>query len=192
MRRRWREDGTFGALRLSDVVTRREFRQSRYYVDYFVPWGVEYELKARLPSPLWHVQTFVLHRGGIRDFTPRDRLVLDLLTPTLQPSPGGGEDAPTAGGSSVRARSGGRGGPAWADLPLGPGGEIEFMSPPARRLVRDFFPAAPFGRLPSALVNWLEGGGSVAPRPSPWRPPARRRANCRFADPRRASRGGFR
>ncbi|MGH3081579.1 MAG: helix-turn-helix transcriptional regulator [Gaiellaceae bacterium] len=169
--RRWREDGTFGALRLSDVVTRREFRRSRHYADYFLPWGMEFELKTRLPSPLWHAQTFALHRGGVRDFTPRDRLVLDLLTPHL---------------SRLReaARTRRRLTEALAELGrtdedaarglifLGPGGEIEFMSPPARRLMRDFFPAGLAGRLPAALEDWLEGGDS--------RPLVRRRGDRRL------------
>jgi DNA-binding CsgD family transcriptional regulator len=157
--RRWRESGTFGALRLSDVITRREFRRTRHYTEYFVPWGLEFELKTRLPSPLWHAQTLVLHRSGVRDFTTRDRLVLDLLTPHF---------------SRLRdeARTRRRLAEALAELDrtgedtprglifVGPGGEVEFMSPPAQRLVRDFFPAAPIGRLPAALVNWLEEGDS--------------------------------
>jgi DNA-binding CsgD family transcriptional regulator len=157
--RRWREDGTFGALRLSDVVTRREFRQTRHYADYFVPWGVEYELKARLPSPLWHVQTFVLHRSGIRDFTPRDRLVLDLVTPHFSRLREAARTRRRLAAALSELDRAGEEAPRGLIF-LGPGGEIEFMSPPARRLVRDFFPAAPFGRLPAALVNWLEGGGS--------------------------------
>jgi hypothetical protein len=79
--RQWRHDGRFSALRLSDVISRRELRQSRFYAESFAPWGIEYELKVRLPSPPWHGKTFAFHRRAARDFTPRDRLVLELLTP---------------------------------------------------------------------------------------------------------------
>jgi DNA-binding CsgD family transcriptional regulator len=157
--RRWRENGTFGALRISDVVARQEFRRSRHYADYFLPWGVEFELKTRLPSPLWHAQTFAFHRSGVRDFTPRDRLVLDLLTPhfsrlreaaktrrrlaaALAPLDRAGEEAPRG------------------LIFFGPTGEVDFISPPAQRLLRDFFHAAPSDRLPTALVDWLENGDS--------------------------------
>ncbi len=39
---------------------------------------------------------------------------------------------------------------------LGLGGEVEFASPPTERLLREFFPARSGGRLPAALVEWLE------------------------------------
>jgi DNA-binding CsgD family transcriptional regulator len=157
--KRWREEGSFGALRLSDVVTRREFRRSRFYTERFVPWGVEFELKSRLPSPLWHAKTFALHRSGVRDFTERDRLVLDFLTPHFSRL----WDA---------ARTRRRLGQALAELDredgsrglvfFGADGEVEFMSPPVRRLLRDFFPAASGGRLPAALMHWLEGENSAS------------------------------
>jgi DNA-binding CsgD family transcriptional regulator len=169
--RRWREEGTFGALRLSDVVSRREFRRSRHYADYFVPWGVEYELKARLPSPLWHVQTFVLFRSGIQDFTARDRHVLDLLTPHFSHL----RDAARTRRRLAEALAElGRAGEDAARglIFLGPRGEIEFMSPPVRRLLRDFFPATLVGRLPAALANWLEKDDS--------RPLVRRRGDRRL------------
>ena len=37
-------------------------------------------------------------------------------------------------------------------------GEVEFASPPIERLLREFFPARSGGRLPAALVEWLESG----------------------------------
>jgi DNA-binding CsgD family transcriptional regulator len=169
--RRWREDGTFGALRLSDVITRREFRRSRHYAEYFVPWGVEYELKTRLPSPLWHAQTFVLHRGGVRDFTARDRLVLDLLTPHFSHLRDAARTRRRL--TEALAELGRTGEDAARGLVfLGPRGEIEFMSPPARRLLRDFFPATPVGLLPAELATWLEEDDS--------RPLVRRRGDRRL------------
>jgi hypothetical protein len=42
---------------------------------------------------------------------------------------------------------------------LGGGGEVEFASPPAQRLLREFFAATSSGRLPTALAGWLESGG---------------------------------
>ena len=155
--RRWREDGCFGALRLSDEITPREFRRTRYYVESFAPWGVEHELKVRLPSPPWHAKTFAFHRIGGRDFTTRDRLALELLTPHFSRL-------------SYTARTRRLLGKALAELDcmdeqgtrgvifFGPAGEVEFMSPPVHRLLRVFFPAARAGELPAVLADWLESG----------------------------------
>ena len=157
--RRWREDGCFGALRLSDVITRREFRRTRFYAEFFAPWGMEYELKTRLPSPPWHAKTFAFHRNGGRDFTTRDRLVLELLTPHFSRLWHAARTRRLLGEALAeldRADEEGSRGVIF----FGSGGEVEFMSPPVHRLLRDFFPAAPAGRLPVALLDWLEGGHS--------------------------------
>ena len=39
---------------------------------------------------------------------------------------------------------------------VGLGDEVDFTSPPARRLLREFFPATSGGHLPNALAEWLE------------------------------------
>jgi DNA-binding CsgD family transcriptional regulator len=155
--RRWRADGRFRALRLSDVLTRRELHDNRFYDVALRPWGVEHELKARLPSPPWHSKTFMFARRPGSDFAERDRLVLDLLVPhftrlwqsaktrrLLAAALDELEQAPEAKTSGV--------------ILLGPGSHIEFASAPARRLLRTYFPAATGGRLPSAVVGWLESG----------------------------------
>lgn len=156
--RQWREAGRYGALRLSDVSTRREFCRTRFYAECLAPWGVEYELKSRLPSPLWHARTFAFGRTVGRDFTKRDRLVLELLTPhfsRLWHAARTRRLLAEALSELGRAdEQGSRG------VILLAGGEVEFMSPPADRLLRDFFPAARRGKLPAALTHWLQGGRS--------------------------------
>jgi DNA-binding CsgD family transcriptional regulator len=154
---RWRADGRFRALRLSDVISRRELHDSQFYDVALRPWGVEHELKARLPSPLWHAKTFIFARRPGRDFAERDRLVLDLLVPhftrlwqaaktrrLLAAALEELEQAPEAETSGV--------------ILLGSGSHIEFASAAARRLLRTFFPAVTGGRLPSAVDGWLESG----------------------------------
>jgi DNA-binding CsgD family transcriptional regulator len=157
--RRWREDGCFGALRLSDVTSAREFRQSRFYAEFFAPWGVQHELKSRLPSPLWHARTMAFHRTAGRDFTTRDRLVLELLTPHFSRLWYAARTrrllAKALAELERTDEQGSRG-----VLFFGAGGEVEFMSPPVRRLLMDFFPATPAGRLPGAVAEWLEDGRS--------------------------------
>jgi DNA-binding CsgD family transcriptional regulator len=155
--RQWRESGRFAALRLSDVVTRRELHQNRFYDVALRPWGVEHELKVRLPSPSWHAKTFMFARKPSSDFTKRDRLVLELLTPhlirmwraartrrLLAAALGELERVPETDTTGV--------------VLLGPSGGMEFASLPAQRLLRTYFGAPSGGRLPSAVVSWLRSG----------------------------------
>jgi DNA-binding CsgD family transcriptional regulator len=160
--RQWRKDGRFSALRLSDVITRREFRQSRFYAEEFAPWGVECELKVRLPSPPWHGKTFAFHRNGGRggrDFTTRDRMVLELLTPHLSGLWHAARTRRLLREALAELDRADERGPRGVIF-LGADGEAEFMSPPVHRLLRDFFPATPAGRLPAALADWLGDGRS--------------------------------
>ncbi len=157
--RLWREEGRFSALRLSDVITGREFRKSHFYAEFFAPWGVEYELKVRLPSPPWHGKTFAFHRKAGRDFAVRDRQVLQLLTPHFSRLWHEARTRRLLGEALAevdRANEHGSRGVIFFGLD----GEAEFMSPPVHRLLRDFFPAVPAGRLPAALADWLENGRS--------------------------------
>lgn len=153
--KQWRRDGRSSALRLSDVTTPREWRQSRIYDEFFRPWGIEYELKARLPSPPWHFKTFLFNRMVGQDFTNRDRLVLDMLQPHLMRL---WQAARTRRLLAAALAELGRT-PAedhHGVVFLGAADEIEFASAPARRLLHDFFPREPRERLPRALVKWLD------------------------------------
>jgi DNA-binding CsgD family transcriptional regulator len=154
--RRWRKDGRSSALRMSDVITQRELNRNRFYHQYFIPWGIKYELKVRLPSsPPWHAQTFMFNRKLGRDFTKRDRLVLELLTPHF-----------TRLWHAARARrllASTLEALEWVPetdsrgiVLLSPRRELEFASAPARRLLRTFFPPALDGQLPTRVVDWLE------------------------------------
>jgi DNA-binding CsgD family transcriptional regulator len=155
---RWRKDGRTRALRLSDVITQRELNQNRFYDNYFRPWGIKYELKVRLPSsPPWLAQTFMFNRKAGRDFTKRDRLVLELLTPHLTRLWHAARArrllASTLEALALVPETDSRG-----IVLLGPRRELEFASGPARRLLRTFFPQAPDGQLPTPVVDWLESG----------------------------------
>jgi DNA-binding CsgD family transcriptional regulator len=47
-------------------------------------------------------------------------------------------------------------GEPWGIVMLGGGGLVEFASPPARRLLREFFPSPTGRRLPPPVREWLE------------------------------------
>jgi DNA-binding CsgD family transcriptional regulator len=148
------QHGDFRTLKVSDFLTQRELHRTRLYEDWFRPQGFEYELDVAIPSPYWHTRTFVVDRGAGRDFTERDRLVLDLLKPHLERLWRHartrrllGAALPVLERASADERRG--------VLLLGPGLSLEFGSAPARRLLREFFPGSDRGRLPAAVGEWL-------------------------------------
>ncbi|MBA2360299.1 MAG: hypothetical protein H0V79_05040 [Actinobacteria bacterium] len=157
--RRWREEVRFGALRLSDVVGVRELRASRFYDEALRPWGIEHELKTRLLSPPWHARTFAFNRKPGRDFTDRDRLVLDLLTPHLERMWEAAHTRRLLNGALEELERIDEGAPHGVVL-LSPELGIEFASAPARRMLAECFPATSGGRLPAAILGWLESGAS--------------------------------
>jgi DNA-binding CsgD family transcriptional regulator len=76
--------GQFGAVKISDFLTAREFRRLEIYHDWFVSWNTEHELEVGIPSPLWHTKTFSFARSkDWPDFDERDRRVLSALQPHL-------------------------------------------------------------------------------------------------------------
>jgi DNA-binding CsgD family transcriptional regulator len=157
--------GRFDALKLSDFFSPRELRAQRIYDLWYAPYGVEYELDVAIPSPQWHTKVLMLtrHRGS-RDFTERDRLVLDLLRPHLA-------NLWRAAQTRRQLRV------ALAELAqvnedhsrgivlANASGDVEFASPPARRLLRDFFGECG-GRLPRDVIHWLDAGAEPLVRRS--------------------------
>jgi DNA-binding CsgD family transcriptional regulator len=144
----------FDALMLSDFLTLRQLRQSRVYDVWFGPQGVERELNIALPSPPWHTRTFLFERGrGTRDFTERDRLVLQALQPHLRRQWRVAQTrrqlrAVLACLETAPERE------ARGVILLGAGHLVEFASPPAARLLREYFGTGL--QLPAAVKEWLE------------------------------------
>lgn len=150
--------GEHQALKLSDFMSLSELRRSRIYALWFGPGGVERMLALAIPSPMWHRKTLVFDRGKGRDFTERDRAVLNHLQPHLAHLWQAARTrrllrAALAELDSVDEQDS-RGG-----VLLGAAGNIEFASPSAVRLLREFFTPISGGRLPSELDAWLETGG---------------------------------
>jgi DNA-binding CsgD family transcriptional regulator len=77
------ETGDFRARKLSDFVSRTELRRREIYWEWFRPWGVEHEMGVGLDAPLTHTKVFVFARSAGRDFSERDRAVLNFLRPHL-------------------------------------------------------------------------------------------------------------
>jgi DNA-binding CsgD family transcriptional regulator len=152
--------GFFQALKLSDFYTQGELHATRLYDRRHRPWGMEFEMTVAIPSPLWHTKTFLFFRSGERrDFTERDRLVLDLLQPHLARLWQAARTRRVLKSALAELDRVGEG-ESRAVIFLGSGGEVEYASPPAQRLLGAFFPAAHGARLPVALVEWLESASA--------------------------------
>jgi DNA-binding CsgD family transcriptional regulator len=143
-----------GALRISDFLTRRQLRASGLY-EWFGLYGVDHVLELQLPSPLWRTKSFYFDRRGGRDFTERDRQVLDFLRPHLKRL---WDQAQTKRRLSAALRELDRACSSGVIL-LDSAGTVEFVSEPARRLLRTFFAHSRGGRLTPALADWVQSGG---------------------------------
>ena len=77
--------GDLSAARLSDVVAWRRYRELPIYREYFAPNGVGYMLDLGLPaSPGWQRTLLFCKASNERDFSERDRDVLEMLRPHLR------------------------------------------------------------------------------------------------------------
>jgi DNA-binding CsgD family transcriptional regulator len=70
------------ALKTSDVVTRRRFRQTEWYSSVWKPLGIDDSLRVWLPAPVGRARVINLERSG-RNFTERERALLEFLRPAL-------------------------------------------------------------------------------------------------------------
>jgi DNA-binding CsgD family transcriptional regulator len=69
-------------LKLSDCLTRRGMRKLDFYDCVWKPLGIDDSLRVWLPAPPGRARTIYLERGK-RDFSERDRSLLELLRPFL-------------------------------------------------------------------------------------------------------------
>jgi DNA-binding CsgD family transcriptional regulator len=151
------QEGHFGAFKLSDFLTQRELHRTWIYDNWFARDDVEYMLEVTIPSPFWHTKAFLFDRSGGRDFTERDRLMLNLLQPHLERIWLAARTHRLLSSALAELDRVDEHDPRGVIL-LGLGGEVEFASPPSERLLREFFPAGSDGQLPAALLEWLESG----------------------------------
>jgi DNA-binding CsgD family transcriptional regulator len=70
------------ATKISDFLTQRELRHLGYYDEYLRRVGLEHRMSIVIPRPPHAVIALALGRSG-KDFSERDRLMLDLLRPHL-------------------------------------------------------------------------------------------------------------
>jgi DNA-binding CsgD family transcriptional regulator len=145
------------ALRLSEAVEARDLLHSELYGDLLHRSGIEYGIAIGIRAGRREAVIAGLGRTE-RQFSERDRDVLDLVRPGLEDALRAAE----ARGRLIRALA--------ADPPAGTAvvlidryGEIEHSSPHAERwLAEHFGPAEHPGWLPAPVAGWL----ALPPRPA--------------------------
>jgi DNA-binding CsgD family transcriptional regulator len=141
--------GSCDAAKVSDFLTRRELHRTRMYHLAMKPLGLEDTLGVRLPvGPRWQPKQFVFERGG-RDFSVRDRAILDLLHPHLVQLYRASESrrclrAALALHESTRT----------AVVLLEAHDRVAFASTAARELLDRYFGGTAV-RLPASVASWL-------------------------------------
>jgi DNA-binding CsgD family transcriptional regulator len=154
--------GDFRALKISDFLTRSELHRTEIYSDWFHPWGVEYQMSVGLDAPLSHTKVFLFCRAGGRDFSERDRAVLDFLRPRLASLYEAAQARRRAAQSLALLEE------ADAGLViLDHAGRIEHATPEALRLLSAYFRDYRRG-LPEEVARWLVEQRQ-APSPEPLR-----------------------
>ncbi|MGH2751242.1 MAG: response regulator transcription factor [Actinomycetota bacterium] len=151
------KDGS--AHKWSDFVTQRELHATALWDGLFRPFGVERQMVATLPAPAPLLVGVVLNRCG-RDFSERDRAMLNLLRPHLVNAY---RNAQARSALAALARSDHH--PAEAVVIVGALGEPLGLTPRDRDLLGAFGDGAG-GRLPERLKEWLSRMRARAPLPA--------------------------
>jgi DNA-binding CsgD family transcriptional regulator len=155
--------GDFRALKLSDFLTLAELHRSHVYAVWFRPWGVEHELNVAIPAPPWHTKTFLFDRGAGRDFTERDKRVLDALQPHLANLWNAARTRRRLA-AAIAALEQGPEEDARGVVLLSQSGEIEFASVSARRLFNAYFGHLREDELPAVVDDWRVSRSSTLVR----------------------------
>jgi DNA-binding CsgD family transcriptional regulator len=155
--------GNFSALKLSDFISLTQLKRTHVYAVWFRPAGFDHELNVAIPSPPWHTKTFLFDRGPGRDFTERDRLVLDLLQPHFahlwRAAHNRRRLRAAVAALELESEHEARG-----VIVLAPEGGADVVSPAARRFLREYFGTSRETELPRALADWVESGSQTLRR----------------------------
>jgi DNA-binding CsgD family transcriptional regulator len=144
------ESGDFRTLKISDFLTRAQLHRLELYDEQLRPFGFEHWLMLPLRSPPWRERGFNLLRGG-RDFSERDRNVLDLLAPHLLRLI---RNIELRRRLRVALAALDAGDVDQGVVLLDPNARVDHATPRARGLLAKYFPAIGAG-LPQPVAEWL-------------------------------------
>jgi DNA-binding CsgD family transcriptional regulator len=150
------------ARMLSDFITRAELHRLDLYREAYRVLGVEYQIALGFPSQPSLVIGVALSRGR-RDFSERDRRLLDLARPQLVQAYRN-VAAYARVQATLRSLARGLGERGEGIVALARDGAIEYLSPVARTLLEERFPdwTARRGRLPAELDAVRAAGAPTA------------------------------
>ncbi|MDX6649198.1 MAG: hypothetical protein QOJ97_1149 [Solirubrobacteraceae bacterium] len=157
------------AYRFSDVVVPGRFRRTAIFQELYRPLGIDHQLAFALPSAPGLTIGIALSRGG-RNFSERDRQVLNLTRPHLIQAYRNSELRERLGGIVEGMRTG-LDAEGTALIVLDGEGAVTFASTRARALVDDFAERPLQDGLPPPppLDAWTGGSAATASLPLPGR-----------------------
>ena len=163
--------GDQGAVRLSDVTTEREFRDTGLYREFYRPLRVKHSMACALRLSQQELFAIALYRGG-SDFSARDRVCLQLLRPHLAHLQRSVELMSRTRRDLALLTKGVE---VWAHgyVMVDGAGRIRRETASAEQwLTRYFEPPPRVGRLPERLWDWVrsQGGGRTDTLPPVRRP----------------------
>jgi DNA-binding CsgD family transcriptional regulator len=145
----------FPALKVSDFVSRREFRRTDIYDCLFRPFGLEHQMACGLPGPQALVVGISINRSS-REFSERDRALLDLVRPHLVQAHARAA-ARELSQATILMLEAALGGVGRAAILLSAGGVIQAASAQALQWLDEYCPAPPSEEmLPEPLAAWQE------------------------------------
>lgn len=147
------------AHKWSDFITPRQLHSTALWDGLFRPFGIERQMVATLPAPAPLLVGVVLNRCG-RDFSERDRALLNLLRPHLVNAYRNAQARAVCAALETGSQARGE-----AVVVIGVLGEPLALTPRATDLLTPFGEGAG-SRLPERLVDWLRRMQSRAPLPA--------------------------
>lgn len=145
--------GEGSAAKISDHMTRSAFHRTRIYNEVYRRAGVEYQISKGLPGPLGLVTSVNMLRGG-RDFSERDRLLLDLMRPHLNQAYRNAH-AMSAMQRELAALRSGLEALDQGLVILDADGRPVLMTTRAREWIEDYFEPSSASALPPELAGWV-------------------------------------
>ena len=146
-----RGDGS--ATKISDFMSQRQFRRTALYNEFYRRAGLDHQISKGLPGEPGLVTSVSLLRRG-RDFSERDRLLLNLLRPHLNQAY---RNAHTFDAMKTELAALRLGVEALDQglVILDAAGGVLSMTARARQWIRDYFGSSAGDTLPASLASWV-------------------------------------
>jgi DNA-binding CsgD family transcriptional regulator len=155
--------GEGSATKISDFMTQRRFHRTPIYNEFFRRVGLEYQIAKGLPGPPGLVTSVSLLRRG-RDFSERDRLLLDLLRPHLNRAYRNAQTVDAMQGELAALRNGVEALDHGLVI-LDTEDRVVLMTTRARQWMQDYFERLPAAGPPPSLVSWIRHARRPLGRP---------------------------